>query len=918
MKKVFSFTLILFFCLNAFCLNGNFYGEKKVKVIKTQYFDIIYSEKSELSAKKIASVADSYYSEIAEKLNTKMYQRFPVAITSAVENANAFFSVAPYNLIVVYDTYISESLDMSENTIQSTFYHELTHAVTINMKSGFWQGMSHFADFFTLSGISLTTFWYEGATVSLESRDSIGGRLNDPFSTQLVTIAKLKDICGEKKFPSWRDVTGARDTVPGGTDAYIFGATFAKYLQETYGMEKYSEFWKNAGTSFSLSFCAGVFKKTYKIKLSDAWKNFYDWIPIPNQNKEKLECLKTDKKNKRNFIKVFDVYHNPKNYLESQIVFYDSQSTAIFLSNWERTTKLFSISNVQKIQFSKDGKFLAITRFSKKSNIKSEVGIFDIKKNKYSVVKKTDSANAYFDIENNLKYYKIDELKNSNEFIFSPIQIDSNLSAKIIKENLNWKIRLESENEKFDFDFQNKIIHKLHLSENTDEKFTLTFTFAELGLGLKMLSRVGFIEIDKKTKKAKVHLQKYDFKTGILEAEILKKEDENLIFIFIVENYESNPIIYETLSISDFDFFEIEAKIKSNRNTMEEIEKLEKNEIQFETISYNPLRYYKNGVKLPVGLVSVYDFDFEQKSMDLLGFTFVSSNPWTDKNILFSIGVNPLQKHGGCYLNFSSKNDVFSYGLSGNVIFDKDGFKQTFDSVNSSFILWSGLINSVSLNANSAFFYGKEIESDNEKLLNSIHSKSTVSMTFSTLHKVAPEIHQIFGFYIVPFFLCEYEEFKFDLYKAKKEYLNVGATIGTKIPGIIPLTLQTSIFPSESVFISGGISATLLSLEIQKGIPFFSLYVDRFLLKTSYSCEIEYFAKKYFDVKRFSEILENAKREDFYDLLSLTALFEFSPNTSYFARSDVKFSFGGNAFYRPNPKLLKKKWGIGFILNANF
>ena len=166
---------------------------------------MIFPEESRPAADKIAAVCDDYYLQITSLLETDAYQRFPVTITSSVEMLNAYYTAVPYNRIVLYDTTPDESLDMYEDTIQSVFYHELTHAVTYNMKGPVLRKLSFFADALTPAWLSVTTFWAEGTTVSFESKGR-GGRLNDPFSTQIVNQSVI-----EGHFPSWRDVTGARD-----------------------------------------------------------------------------------------------------------------------------------------------------------------------------------------------------------------------------------------------------------------------------------------------------------------------------------------------------------------------------------------------------------------------------------------------------------------------------------------------------------------------------------------------------------------------------------------------------------------------------------------------------------------------------------------------------------------------------------
>ena len=102
-----------------------------------------------------------------------------------------------------------------------------------------------------------------------------------PQITELIESYEVVQAKLDDDFPSWRDVTGARDTYPGGTDAYIFGGEFALYLQNKYGFSKYAQFWSKAGSSLSLSFCAGIFKKTYGISLSDEWKEFKQSLEVP-------------------------------------------------------------------------------------------------------------------------------------------------------------------------------------------------------------------------------------------------------------------------------------------------------------------------------------------------------------------------------------------------------------------------------------------------------------------------------------------------------------------------------------------------------------------------------------------------------------------------------------------------------------
>jgi len=114
-KLIFTlFTVVLLIGLSsqASALDGVLHGSRNLSVLRTEYFDIIYPEDAKASALKIATVADGYYLDICSRLGLELHIRFPVTITRQVENLNAYFSVYPYNRIVLYDTVIPTDMDM--------------------------------------------------------------------------------------------------------------------------------------------------------------------------------------------------------------------------------------------------------------------------------------------------------------------------------------------------------------------------------------------------------------------------------------------------------------------------------------------------------------------------------------------------------------------------------------------------------------------------------------------------------------------------------------------------------------------------------------------------------------------------------------------------------------------------------------
>lgn len=275
--KIF-FTLIAFLlCAELSAHSGMLWGEKNLRVSKTKWFDIIYPERCAESAAILYEKADSVYEKVTAQYGLEPAFRMPVVITPAVDQFNAFWTAVPYNHIALYDTGSSGASELAvfSETLLSTFRHELTHAVTYNMKNGFWRFMGYvFGDCVTPGMLSVTTGMAEGATVTSESAGG-EGRLNDEYAKHYVKQAKI-----ENQFPSYHDVSGAADIMPGGAPYYFNGA-FHGWLQEKYGLKAYAEFWYRVvnGKNFTIS---GAFKKAFGIKLTKAWKEFEKDYEVPD------------------------------------------------------------------------------------------------------------------------------------------------------------------------------------------------------------------------------------------------------------------------------------------------------------------------------------------------------------------------------------------------------------------------------------------------------------------------------------------------------------------------------------------------------------------------------------------------------------------------------------------------------------
>ena len=398
--------LILLACIQAAVvsaqinLGGHVSLSKKLSVIKTEYFDFIFAEESAASARHLALCADDLYRKAAGMLHIREHRRFPVLLTRETAVFNAYFTTFPYNRIVLYDSAPPSSFSVFSDNLASVFYHELVHALTLNIRSPFWKGMAAvFGDAFTPSFmLNLPSSFTEGAAVSFESADG-QGRLNDAFSLHVVRQAKL-----ENKFPDWPDVTGAYGAYTDGSLPYMFGASFSSYIQQRFGMDKYAEFWEESGKVHFFKLSAGIFKKVYGLSLTQAWNDFKNSYPVPHCEENLPPALCSPSSSEyRAGLRGEHLYANLTSS-SAGLAWYDLSSSSVMFLPIERSESrrksaaaeadgapLFAEKPVvlctsdlsERLTFSRSGDFLTLSGVSGGAKAKRKARVFDMKKKRF-------------------------------------------------------------------------------------------------------------------------------------------------------------------------------------------------------------------------------------------------------------------------------------------------------------------------------------------------------------------------------------------------------------------------------------------------------------------------------------------------------------------------------------------------------
>ncbi len=262
----------------------------RLKVVRTEYFDIIYSDRTEESAFHLAAEADRIYEQVAVLLGEEPSLRIPVVVSDIEADTNGYTILYPYTKIVLYDVppEPESSIGNARDYLLYLFTHELTHAVSLNIRGPLWQFIRPvFGDYFTAPNDTwmMPMSMIEGVTVSFESLEGYG-RLNDPYIRQYLLQASLED-----EFLTAPQASGALDRFPFSSAYYFYGGFFSRYLQETYGMESYADLWHETGKGWIIPGLSGAFRRVYGERLKEEWDIFQEdfaWQGGPPKEPELL------------------------------------------------------------------------------------------------------------------------------------------------------------------------------------------------------------------------------------------------------------------------------------------------------------------------------------------------------------------------------------------------------------------------------------------------------------------------------------------------------------------------------------------------------------------------------------------------------------------------------------------------------
>ena len=354
-KTVCRLIFLLLFCgKSLFC--GEMVRPRTVNVLSTQYFDFLFPQENEATAKLLAAQADNLYLMAKETFSCNGDFRTIVVISPDSDSLYVKYTASPYNRIVIFDAVGGIETASYANGLIDLFYHEVGRAVSqsVRTKAMDFVAQKFLGDAFQPVGLLNVPYSFLEGAVYAEDEKSLSGLLYDNWNLQLLMQAKI-----EEKFPTLLQVSGAYDIFPGNKLDFIAAAAFYAYIQQKWGIEKFGEYWQECGKLKLFRLEKGIFRDVYGVELSDTWEEFIQAIPLPEQMIE-------DEQNVHNFLKT-DYDSNYKYIVSTNygLVWYDELKEEVDLSgfyDFESIRQLLFLANgVTNLTVSPCGRFLAVS-----------------------------------------------------------------------------------------------------------------------------------------------------------------------------------------------------------------------------------------------------------------------------------------------------------------------------------------------------------------------------------------------------------------------------------------------------------------------------------------------------------------------------------------------------------------------------
>lgn len=568
MKKSIYLIIILLFSLSNI-YSSVYDSNQALKELNTEHFNIVFDENSINEALLIYDNCEDLYSSISNFYDLKRTQVIDVAITSDIQNYNAYFSLNPNPRIVLYNTIaVNNNFNVfSSDLILNTFKHELTHALTRMGENNIFREV--FSQGLSFATFNMTKFNSEGLAVISESQNG-EGRLNNAYYK-----SRILEILLEDKFLKYNEVQGNRDIYPSDV-FYLFGSFFNQYLIDTYGLDKFQKYVKELNTPNLLFLDANYsFNKVYSKNLYHVWQEFKLSFTIPKT--KDINCFEYD------YLPSF-IFRDDNSVLVAQLrndSIKDVETGKTLIKNLDNT--YWATSNENKIILSsyiRDRLNKTNTIVIDSDNNKTELNLKNFKMpiayNDYIIGIYNEGQKQYIAFAKNGVIEKKISV-NDNEFI-QKIDILNDKIVYLSHSNEKYKINIILEDNKFkSYDIDN--VEIIDFSISNDNKKIILNTVKN-----NQLPRLAYIDL----KNDQLYINNFDMVGGVFNPIVIDDE-----VYYISKFFETNKL--RKTNLNEFDFIKNPININENLIKNNNIPNYDLSTFK----NYNKFKYIFDGSLIP-------------------------------------------------------------------------------------------------------------------------------------------------------------------------------------------------------------------------------------------------------------------------------------------------------------------------------
>ncbi|MDE5797958.1 MAG: hypothetical protein K2H73_02895, partial [Treponemataceae bacterium] len=300
----------------------------------------------------------------------------------------------------------------------------------------------------------------------------------------------------------------------------------------------------------------------------------------------------------------------------------------------QKPKKLFACAAVSRLSLSDDGEWLAVSYLYASAQTKAAVCRYHFPSGRLLPLPVASVRDAGFvrdrdgvlllacvniaqDIRS-IDFYAVGTRKNdivrvkrvsfaAGEIPFSPCAAADGGFACIVKKGLDWRIRLYEDDTMYRaFGTPQTILHHLHGTRGVDGRLAFTFSYAPIGVS--HFPRAGLLYVDPADVSGELVLQDDDISGGVLDAAFFPGDrGERLVY---------TAAFYDTQRLMQMDISRRAVVRHNGAAPQAETSEMYGDDARvadiserYERLSYNPFRYYRRGMQIPVGMVSSYRRD---------------------------------------------------------------------------------------------------------------------------------------------------------------------------------------------------------------------------------------------------------------------------------------------------------------------